>query len=96
MSNDLVKNPAHYMHPSGIQVIDIIRWETFLRGNIIKYVMRAPYKGEELQDLHKAKEYLEWEIERIERGYELSRLELESLPADTDEINTIGGLEEEG
>lgn len=63
--NDPVKNPAHYDHPSGIQVIEITRYESFLRGNILKYILRAPYKGTELQDLLKAQEYLTWEIERV-------------------------------
>lgn len=32
----------------------------------MKYVLRAPYKGNELQDLLKAREYLNWEIERVQ------------------------------
>lgn len=56
----------HYRsHPSGIEAIEITQYESFLRGNIIKYVMRAPYKGNELADLEKAAEYLQWEIERV-------------------------------
>jgi hypothetical protein len=56
----------HYKsHPSGIEAIEITQYESFLRGNIIKYVMRAPYKGSELEDLQKAQQYLTWEIERI-------------------------------
>ena len=70
MENDPVRNPAHYMHPSGIEVIDITKHESFLRGNIIKYVLRAPHKGKELEDMLKAKMYLEWEIARINREIE--------------------------
>ena len=55
-----------YTHPSGITVIQITKHETFLRGNIIKYVLRAPYSGEELKDLKKAAVYLQWEIEHLE------------------------------
>lgn len=56
----------HYRsHPSGIEAIEITQFESFLRGNVIKYVMRAPYKGDELADLEKAAEYLQWEIERV-------------------------------
>ena len=79
MTEDVVRNPSHYQHPSGIEVIDITRYESFLRGNIIKYVLRAPYKGSELQDLRKAAQYLEWEIERIERGIEVDAF---SVPVD--------------
>jgi hypothetical protein len=58
---------THYQsHPSGIEAIEITQYESFLRGNIIKYLLRAPYKGTELQDLFKAKQYLEWEIERVQ------------------------------
>ena len=73
--NDPVNHPNHYFHPSGIEVIDITRYESFLRGNILKYVLRAPYKGHELQDLKKAAQYLEWEIERIERATPVKSVE---------------------
>jgi hypothetical protein len=67
MVHDVIEHPSHYnSHPSGIEVIKITAFETFLRGNIIKYVLRAPYKGTELQDLLKARQYLDWEIIRIE------------------------------
>lgn len=57
---------SHYKsHPSGIEAIEITQYESFLRGNILKYVLRAPYKGDELADLEKAAEYLQWEIERV-------------------------------
>ena len=57
---------SHYKsHPSGIEAIELTQYESFLRGNILKYVLRAPYKGDELADLEKAAEYLQWEIERV-------------------------------
>lgn len=89
MSDDVVKNPKHYKHPSGIEVIDITRYESFLRGNIIKYVLRAPYKGSELEDLKKAAQYLEWEIERIQRG-----LNDEDICEEL--VDMSGALEEDG
>ena len=59
-------NRNHYkQHPSGIEPLDIAKWESFNRGNIIKYVMRAPYKGDELGDLTKARDYIDAEIEMI-------------------------------
>jgi hypothetical protein len=83
---DVIKSPSHYTsHPSGIEPIEISKHETFIRGNIIKYVMRAPYKGNELQDLRKAAQYLAWEIERVEaeqakaKDPELERLKIENL-----------------
>lgn len=66
--SDAVKHPGHYTsHPSGIEVIEITRHESFLRGNVLKYVLRAPHKGNELEDLRKAQTYLAWEIERVEK-----------------------------
>lgn len=64
----------HYKsHPSGIEAIEITQYESFLRGNILKYVLRAPYKGSEYEDLLKAAEYLNWEIERVEEERFLER-----------------------
>ncbi len=67
-----------YYNKGGIEVIDIIKaWDLdFFDGNIIKYVLRAKYKGlgttstgvSELQDLKKAMQYLKWRIEQIEEG----------------------------
>lgn len=65
-TRDRVKRPSHYDLPGGIQVIDLLKDESFLRGNIIKYVMRAPHKGNELEDMKKSREYITWEIERLE------------------------------
>lgn len=63
---DVIHKPEHYnVHPSGIEPIEITKYETFFRGNIIKYVLRAPYKGSELEDLEKAREYLDREIEFV-------------------------------
>lgn len=66
MTDDPV-NPSHYSaHPSGVEPIVITRHESFLRGNVLKYVLRAPFKGRELVDMRKARQYLDWEIERLE------------------------------
>lgn len=70
---DIIDQPEHYTsHPSGIEVIDITRHETFLRGNVLKYVLRAPYKGREVEDLKKAMRYLQWELDRAQREQELA------------------------
>ena len=63
MSN--IDHPQHY--GKGIEPIDIIEsWDlNFSLGNAIKYILRAPYKNNELEDLEKAKWYLEREIKRL-------------------------------
>lgn len=60
-----VVHPDHYQHPSGVEVIDLIKDEGFLRGNLLKYIFRAPHKGNELEDMQKAQQYLNWELERL-------------------------------
>lgn len=65
--NDPVNHPAHYTsHPSGIECIQITRWMNFNLGNAIKYIWRAGNKGNALEDLKKARWYLDDEIERRE------------------------------
>jgi len=66
MPKEIEDDEPYYYHPSGVQIIDITRHESFLRGNILKYVLRAPHKGDEIEDLKKASVYLHWEIERLE------------------------------
>ena len=62
---DDINNPTHYTKGS-IEPIDfIMSWEmSFLEGNVIKYVTRAPYKNNELKDLEKARFYIEKLIEQ--------------------------------
>lgn len=63
-----VDHPAHYTsHPSGIEAIDLTAFESFCIGNCLKYLLRRKFKGDELGDLHKAKWYLEKEIELVKR-----------------------------
>lgn len=64
---DMVNHPQHYQH--GIEPIDYIESHNlnFNLGNVIKYVSRAPYKEAELEDLQKAKWYLEREINKHDK-----------------------------
>lgn len=64
-----VKHPKHYNeHPSGIECIQVVQWFNFNLGNVIKYIWRAPLKHDNiLIDLKKAREYLDFEINRIEQ-----------------------------
>jgi len=57
---------SHY-RISPMQPWDIIKaWElNFWQGNVIKYVLRAPYKGRK-EDFEKAKHYLEYLIENYD------------------------------
>lgn len=60
-----IYHPSHYNQ--GIEVLDFIEsWKLdFVDGNIIKYVVRAKYKDNELEDLEKALFYLTHRIEKL-------------------------------
>lgn len=58
---DPVNHPEHYQKASIaviIEPIQLAEMYDFCIGNAIKYILRAPYKGNEKQDLEKAKWYL--------------------------------------
>jgi hypothetical protein len=64
--HDAVNHPSHYNgHPSGVECIVIVEHMNFCRGNAIKYIWRAGEKGNEIEDLKKARWYLDREIERL-------------------------------
>ena len=65
--NDVINTPSHYTQ-GGIQPIDYIEANNmnFLEGCIIKYITRYKYKNG-LQDLKKAKNYLDRLIDREEK-----------------------------
>ena len=67
MSKEMVNHPSHYN--VGIETIDYIEsWVmNFNIGNVIKYTTRAGFKENELEDLEKAKWYLEREIQRLSK-----------------------------
>lgn len=66
--HDPVNHPRHYTtHPSGIECIEITRWMNFNLGNAFKYIWRADNKGATIEDLKKARWYLDDEIARLEK-----------------------------
>ena len=79
IKHDPVNHPSHYTDGK-IEVIDFINDKkmNFNRGNVIKYVSRAGKKAskalddkkKEIQDLEKAKFYLEDEIKRLKQALE--------------------------
>ena len=69
---DAVNHPGHYTFGS-IEVIDYIRdkltpeeFQGYCEGNVLKYVSRWRHKGG-VEDLKKAKVYLQWMIESAEK-----------------------------
>ena len=80
-SDDRVNHPSHYTWLKdlcGIEVIDITRHMNFNLGNVIKYVLRSGHKSEQgmsdkqkqIEDLKKARFYIDDEIRRLENDKE--------------------------
>jgi len=62
---DNVNHPKHYTsHPSGIEAIQITEHMNFCLGNAIKYILRCDLKHDAIEDLEKARWYLDREIAR--------------------------------
>lgn len=63
-----VNHPSHYNQYQGLEIIDLVEQMNFNRGNAVKYIARAGFKGGpelEVEDLKKAAWYLTREIERL-------------------------------
>lgn len=68
---DNVNHPKHYCK-GGLECIQVIKAQLtpeqnigYLYGNVLKYMWRWPEKNG-VEDLRKAKHYLEWLIESLE------------------------------
>ena len=60
---DMVNHPPHYTsHPSGIECIQITEHMGFNLGNALKYIWRSDLKNDTIEDLRKAKFYIDREI----------------------------------
>ena len=61
-----VDHPDHYRRDTGHEAIDVIEaWGLgFNLGNAVKYIARAGLKGDAVEDLEKARWYLDREIAR--------------------------------
>ena len=60
-------NALHYEATGEYDLIDIISDYklNFNRGNVLKYIVRAGKKDDELQDLNKALDYIQREIQYV-------------------------------
>lgn len=70
----MVSHPPHYQSETGMEVIDVIEAFTFdlkgieayNTGNVIKYICRWKKKNG-VQDLEKAKKYLDFLIDHVKK-----------------------------
>ena len=70
----MVNKPPHYQNSADIECIDAIQAATgdgfqfHLQGTVLKYLWRYRYKGKPVEDLKKARWYLDKLIEETERS----------------------------
>ena len=97
MKHDAVKQPSHYVKGRKFEPKDVIRdWKlNFNLGNAVKYIARAGRKDDIVQDLKKAQEYIQFEIDAIEA--ERAPLHSESMgdlkPIDDDKSSVVVFME---
>lgn len=63
-NNDLIVHPSHYTAGRKYEPKDVIRdWDlNFNLGSAVKYISRAGRKGNKIEDLEKAMQFLKFEI----------------------------------
>lgn len=68
MENNAIR-PSHYCDGRQYEPIKVIQdWQLdFCLGNALKYIARAGKKDDIIQDLKKARQYLDFEIEALEK-----------------------------
>ena len=68
--SELIKHPSHYTAGRKYEPKDVIRdWElNFNLGSAVKYISRAGRKGDKIEDLEKARQFLDFEIEALKEG----------------------------
>ena len=66
VTQDTINHPKHYTsHPSNVECITVVEWMSFNLGNAVKYIWRAGFKGYQIEDLQKARWYVDREIKRL-------------------------------
>ena len=71
---DAVNHPPHYT-TGGIETLDVIRakmssdrFQGYLMGNVLKYLLRCEYKEKRLEDIKKAQFYLNALVEEMDKN----------------------------
>lgn len=86
---DNVKNPSHYCEGRKYEPRKVIEdWGLgFYLGNALKYISRAGRKGPVEEDLKKAKQYIDFELERL--CSETKNVETDICYANNKPVHTI-------
>ena len=71
---DPVNHPPHYT-TGGIETVDVIRakmssdrFQGYLMGNVLKYLLRCEYKNKRVEDIKKAQFYLNALVEEMDKN----------------------------
>ena len=72
-TTDPVNHPPHYT-TGGIETLDVIRakmspdrFQGYLMGNVLKYLLRCEYKEKRIEDIKKAEFYLNALVEEMDK-----------------------------
>ena len=75
-NKDMVNHPEHYQGVYGLEAKEVMRnfiskYQNAYVGamvcSVLKYILRAPSKGKQLEDLKKARKHLDFAIEELEK-----------------------------
>ena len=73
-TTDPVNHPPHYT-TGGIETLDVIRakmssdrFQGYLMGNVLKYLLRCEYKEKRIEDIKKAQFYLNVLVEEMDKN----------------------------
>lgn len=93
-SFDVVSHPSHYTEGRKYEPRKVIAdWGlNFNLGNAVKYISRAGRKGDKIEDLRKAIQYIEFEIEELDPNYMSSENHIMKLKK---RLNAVYGMKKE-
>lgn len=93
-SFDAVSHPSHYTEGRKYEPRKVIAdWGlNFNLGNAVKYISRAGRKGDKIEDLRKAIQYIEFEIEELDPNYMSSENRIMRLKK---RLNAVYGMNKE-
>lgn len=93
-SFDAVSHPSHYTEGRKYEPRKVIAdWRlNFNLGNAVKYISRAGRKGDKIEDLQKAIQYIEFELEELDPHYISSENRIMSLKK---RLNAVYGANKE-
>lgn len=81
-TKDMVNHPEHYQGVYGLEAKEVMRnfiskYQNAYVGamvcSVLKYILRAPAKGKQLEDLMKAREHINFAIDELENLNEVQQ-----------------------